>query len=77
MLIRLSAAIALALIIFTSCGMDPDNLYGKRKEFQILDEHGKSMVLSSEMFVRVRIVEHLWRIPPTVVRSAAWHYDVV
>lgn len=42
MLIRLSAAIALALTIFTSCGMDPDNLYGKRKEFQILDEHGKS-----------------------------------
>lgn len=38
---RLFAAIAVAFAILTSCDNDPDNLYGKKKEFQILDEHGK------------------------------------
>jgi hypothetical protein len=37
---RLFAAIVLLITIFTSCDGDPDNLYGKRKEFQILDEYG-------------------------------------
>lgn len=35
-----SALAALAFICLTSCDNDPDNLYGKKKEMQILDEHG-------------------------------------
>lgn len=37
---RLFAAIAVLFTLLTSCDNDPDNLYGKRKELQILDEHG-------------------------------------
>lgn len=37
---RFLAAIAVVFTLLTSCGNDPDNLYGKRKELQILDEHG-------------------------------------
>ena len=32
--------LALAFALFISCDNDPDNLYGKKKEFRILDEYG-------------------------------------
>lgn len=35
-------SIVLAIILFPSCDNDPDNLYGKKKEMQILDESGNT-----------------------------------
>ena len=32
--------LVLAFALFISCDNDPDNLYGKKKEFRILDEYG-------------------------------------
>ena len=33
-------SIVIAATLFSSCDNDPDNLYGKKKEMQILDEYG-------------------------------------
>ena len=35
-------SIVLAIILLPSCDNDPDNLYGKKKEMQILDEYGNT-----------------------------------
>ena len=35
-------SLVLVMILFPSCDNDPDNLYGKKKEMQILDESGNT-----------------------------------
>ena len=35
-------SIFIATTLFSSCDNDPDNLYGKKKEMQILDESGNT-----------------------------------
>ena len=44
-------ALVLGLCTISSCDSDPDNLYGKNKEMQILDESGKPCTNVNASFI--------------------------
>ena len=46
------SAIALAICTLSSCDNDPDNLYGKNKEMQILNESGEPCTNAYATFIR-------------------------